>query len=43
MQCVEEFDYVVRNHTGQLGHTVEVIRAIIAAEHHRVHPRKVTL
>jgi guanylate kinase len=43
MQCVEEFDYVVPNRTGQLDRTVEVIRSIIAAEHYRVHPRKVTL
>jgi guanylate kinase len=43
MQCIEEFDYVVLNRTGQLERTVDVIRSIIAAEHHRVHPRKVTL
>jgi guanylate kinase len=43
MQRVEEFDYVVPNRTGQLDRTVEVIRSIIAAEHHRVHPRKVAL
>jgi guanylate kinase len=43
MQCLGEFDYVVPNITGQLERTVQVIRAIIAAEHHRVHPRKVTL
>ncbi len=43
MQRVEEFDYVVPNRTGQLERTVEVIRSIIAAEHHRVHPRKVAL
>jgi guanylate kinase len=43
MQRVGEFDYMVPNITGQLERTVEVIRAIIAAEHHRVHPRKVNL
>jgi hypothetical protein len=43
MQCVAAFDYVVPNITGQLERTVQVIRAIIAAEHHRVHPRKVSL
>lgn len=43
MQRIEEFDYVVPNRTGQLERAVEVIRSIIAAEHHRVNPRKVTL
>jgi guanylate kinase len=43
MQCVEAFDYVVPNRTGQLERTVDAIRAIITAEHHRVHPRKVSL
>lgn len=43
MQRVEEFDYMVPNRTGQLDRTVEAIRSIIAAEHHRVHPRKVAL
>jgi guanylate kinase len=43
MQCVAAVDYVVPNITGQLERTVQVIRAIIAAEHHRVHPRKVSL
>jgi len=43
LQRVEEFDYVVPNRSGQLVRTVEIIRAIIAAEHHRVHPRKVAL
>jgi guanylate kinase len=43
MQRLEEFDYVVPNCTDQLDQTVEVILAIIAAEHHRVHPRKVDL
>jgi guanylate kinase len=43
MRCVEAFDYVVPNRTGQLERTVDAIRAIITAEHHRVHPRKVSL
>ena len=43
MQCLAAFDYMVPNITGQLERTVEVIRSIITAEHHRVHPRKVTL
>lgn len=41
MARLEEFDYVVPNRTGQLDQTVDVILAIIAAEHHRVRPRKV--
>jgi guanylate kinase len=43
LQRVEEFDYAVTNRSGQLERTVEIIRSIILAEHHRVHPRKVTL
>jgi guanylate kinase len=43
MQRIGEFDYAVPNLTDQLERTVEVIRSIIEAEHHRVHPRKVTL
>jgi guanylate kinase len=43
MQHIGEFDYAVLNRTGQLERTVEVILAIIQAEHHRVHPRKVDL
>jgi guanylate kinase len=43
MQRVGEFDHVVTNRTGQLERTVEQIRAIIAAEHRRVPPRKVDL
>jgi len=41
MQRIQDFDYMVPNRTGQLERTVEVILAIITAEHHRVHPRKV--
>ena len=43
LQRVEEFDYAVTNRSRQLERTVEIIRAIILAEHQRVHPRKVTL
>lgn len=40
---VEAFDYVIFNRDFQLDSTVDTIRAIIDAEHHRVRPRKVTL
>jgi guanylate kinase len=40
---VNEFDYVVVNRDDQLDKTVDVITAIIHAEHHRVKHRKVTL
>jgi len=40
---VEAFDYVIVNRDFQLDKTVDTIRAIIDAEHHRVQPRKVTL
>jgi guanylate kinase len=43
MKRVSEFDYVVVNREQQLDETVNTIVAIIEAEHHRVHPRKVTL
>jgi len=38
-----EFDYVIVNSDGQLDETVDLVKAIIDAEHHRVVPRKVTL
>lgn len=38
-----EFDYAVVNKQSQLDDTVNDIQAIIAAEHHRVQQRKVTL
>jgi guanylate kinase len=38
-----EFDYVVVNADCHLNKTVETVTAIIDAEHHRVHPRKVNL
>jgi guanylate kinase len=40
---VEGFDYVIVNRDFHLDETVDIIRAIIDAEHHRVNPRKVTL
>ena len=40
---VEAFDYVIVNREFHLDETVDAIRAIIDAEHHRVHPRKVAL
>jgi len=40
---VEAFDYVIVNRDFQLDVTVDSIRAIIDAEHHRVKPRKVSL
>ena len=43
LKRVEAFDYVIVNRDFQLDVTVDVIRAIIEAEHHRVSPRKVTL
>ena len=38
-----EYDYVVANREYQLDDTVDIIMAIIQAEHHRVAPRKVSL
>ncbi|MBN2549784.1 MAG: guanylate kinase [Anaerolineales bacterium] len=43
LKRVDEFDYVVINYDQKLEETVDTIMAIIHAEHHRVHPRKVTL
>ena len=43
LKRVEAFDYVIVNRDFQLDVTVDVIRAIIEAEHHRVSPRKVSL
>ncbi|HLF73883.1 MAG TPA: guanylate kinase [Anaerolineales bacterium] len=43
LKRVEAFDYVVVNREFQLDETVDIIRAIIDAEHHRVNPRKVSL
>jgi guanylate kinase len=43
LKRVEAFDYVIVNQEFQLDETVDIIRAIIEAEHHRVSPRKVNL
>ncbi|MCB9133780.1 MAG: guanylate kinase [Anaerolineales bacterium] len=40
---LQEFDYVVVNAEDCLDETVDTIRSIVNTEHHRVHPRKVTL
>jgi guanylate kinase len=38
-----EFDYVIVNADGHLDQAVDVVVAIIQAEHHRVNPRQVSL
>lgn len=43
LKRINEFDYVVVNPDDQLDETVDTIMAIITAEHHRLHPRKVML
>ena len=43
LKRVEAFDYVIINRDFQLDVTVDAIRSIIDAEHHRVNPRKVSL
>jgi len=43
LKRVQAFDYVIVNREFHLDETVNIIRAIIDAEHHRVNPRKVTL
>ncbi len=43
LKQIDRFDYVVVNRDSHLGETVDVIQAIIIAEHHRVQPRKVSL
>lgn len=43
LKRMEAFDFVIVNHDFQLDHTVDTVRAIIDAEHHRVRPRKVNL
>jgi len=43
LERLPEFDYVVVNREGRLDETVDVIIAIITAEHHRVPHRKVRL
>jgi len=43
LKRLDDFDYVLVNREHQLDETVDAILAIIQAEHHRVHPRKVSL
>lgn len=43
LQQIEIFDYVIENREGKLERAVDVIEAIIVAEQHRVHQRKVEL
>ena len=43
LKRVEAFDYLIVNREFNLDETVDLIRAIIDAEHHRVKPRKVEL
>ncbi len=43
LQRVEAFDYIIINHDFFLDHTVDIVRAIIDSEHHRVKQRKVNL
>jgi guanylate kinase len=43
LKQVDAFDYVIVNHDDQLDHTVDVVQAIIQAEHHRVRQRQVSL
>ncbi|MFH1185033.1 MAG: guanylate kinase [Chloroflexota bacterium] len=43
LKRMDAFDYVIVNHDDQLDHTVDVVQAIIEAEHHRVRQREVNL
>jgi guanylate kinase len=43
MQQIAEFDYVVPNIDGRLNETVDTVLAIMTAEKHRTHPRRVEL
>lgn len=43
LKMIDIFDYVVINREGKLAETVDIIEAIITAEQHRVHQRKVDL
>jgi guanylate kinase len=43
LQRIAAFDYVILNNDFHLDQTVDCIRSIIDAEHHRVNPRQVTL
>jgi len=41
LKRVDDFDYLVINRQDMLEETVDKILAIMAAEHQRVHPRRV--
>jgi len=43
LRQVKEFDYFVINRENQIDNTVEIIMAIIRAEHQRTQPRRVSL
>jgi len=43
LKRIDLFDYVVVNRESRQDETVETIMSIICSEHHRVHPRKVSL
>ena len=43
LKRVDAFDYAIINHDYKLDATVDTVRAIIEAEHHRVKHREVTL
>jgi guanylate kinase len=43
LQRMHIFDYYVVNADAQLDAAVDMIEAIIEAEHHRIHPRQVSL
>ena len=43
MKRADEFDYIVINRENRINEAVDTIQAIIQAEHHRAHPRKVKL
>ena len=43
LKRVGEFDYIIVNCESRLEEAVDDVLAIIRSEHHRVHPRKVTL
>jgi guanylate kinase len=42
-ETLDIFDYILVNEQDMLEETLDVIEGIISAEHHRVHPRRVTL
>ena len=43
MEQLDNFDYVVLNAKGSLEKAVDTVEAIITAEHHKVHPRRITI